>query len=59
MESQVWYAKHAKLNMVDVTATVRALHQIRPGLTYQQNGHKTRRVNDGMQYNFRLAMSLG
>ena len=50
--SQVWYAQHAKLPMVDVTATVRALHQNQPGLTPRQNTHKTRRVKDGMKYNF-------
>ena len=57
--SQVWYARRAKLKMVDVTATVRALHQNDPRLNPKQNGHKTRRVKDGMQYNFWLAMSLG
>ena len=55
MTSQVWYAQHAKLPMVDVTATVRALHQNQPGLTRRQNSHKARRVKDGMDYNLWLA----
>ena len=41
--------------MVDVTATVRAIHQIQAGLTPEQNGHMTRRVDDGMLYNQQLA----
>ena len=42
------------LAVVDVTATVRAIHQTFPTLGLVENSHMARRINDGMMYNHLL-----
>ena len=55
---QIWFSQHIKLPIVDVTATVRAVHQIYPTKSYLQNTYQSRRKNESMNYNVALAKAL-
>ena len=55
---QIWFSYHIDLPIIDTTATVRAVHQSRPGVSYMKNTYQLRRVNESMHYNERIGAQL-